>query len=280
MSKTRYLCFLLILPSILCKPVIAHTSIQQKITVLTELIEQSPNNAKLFLARGELYRVHKDWSKAMLDFDRASKFDTADSEVDFYVGRMLLESNKLAKAEEVLKSFLKRVPDHSGARIIHARALLKLGRGVEAAEEYTHAIELHSNPGPGLYLERAKALIDDGDANVNKALDGLDEGVQKLGQLVSLQLFAIDLELKNKRFNDALCRLEKITEQSSRKETYLTRRGEILEKAGRIDEGYEAYNNALSAIRGLPINQQKTQVIMQLKTRVLDALDRSKKLLD
>jgi hypothetical protein len=160
------------------------------------------------------------------------------------------------------------------ARIFHARALLKLGRGIEAAKEYTHTIESHSNPGPELYLERAKALTEEGNANVDAALDGLDAGLQKLGQLVSLQLFAIDLELKKKRFNHALHRLKLIEEKSPRKETYLTLRGEILEKAGRTDEAYEAYTNALSTIQNLSINQQKIQVMIQTKTRVLDALDR------
>ncbi len=276
MPNTKYLIFFVSLSFVVHGTVIAHTSIDKKIATITKLIEQSPDNAQFYLTRGELYRIHKEWSKAIMDFNRAAKLEMGFPEVDFYMGRVFLESDQPKKAEKALKNFIGCVPDHSRARILRARALLKLGRGKEASEEYTHAIELHSKPGPELYLERAKILAEEGDANVDEALEGLDAGLQKLGQLVSIQLFAIDLEIKKKRFNDALCRLEQIAEQSQRKETYLVLRGEILEKAGRIDEGFEAYTEALSAIQNLPTNLQKRQVIIQLKARVIDAIYRLK----
>ncbi len=272
MPNARYLVFLVILSFMSSRPAIAHTSIDKKIADLTKLIQQSPNNTKLYLIRGELYRVHREWSKAMADFNRV----TDSPEVNLYIGRLFLESDQPEKAENTLKIFVECKPEHSRARVFHARALLKLNRRIEAVEEYTQAIRLDKTSGPELYIERAKALTDEGDFNLDEALDGLDAGIQELGQLVTLQLFAIDLELKKKRFNDALFRLDKITEKSPRKETYLARRGEILEKAGRMEEGQKAYTETLSAIHNLPINLRKTQVMVQLKKRVLNALDRLK----
>ena len=145
--------------------------------------------------------------------------------------------------------------------------LVQLDRRREAVEEYTRAIKLCPSPAPRLYLERAKALIDEGDGYVDEALRGLDEGIQKLGPIITLQLYAIDLELKKNQFDAALVRLEHITAKASRKETWLARRGDILEKAGRADQALVAFASALEAIQKLPAHRQSTQAMTQLKAR-------------
>ena len=96
---------------------------------------------------------------------------------------------------------------------------------------------------------------------------GLDEGINKLGPLVTLELAAIDLELRRDNYDAALARLDVITAQSERKEMWLVRRGEILSAAGRSEEAREAFNAALTAIDSLPPARRQSKAITALQLR-------------
>ncbi|MBA2646756.1 MAG: tetratricopeptide repeat protein, partial [Pyrinomonadaceae bacterium] len=92
--------------------------------------------------------------------------------------------------------------------------------------------------------------------------------------LITLQLAALDLELAQKRYDRALTRLERIAAQSPRKETWLARRGEILEQAGRKTEAHAAYAAALAAIETLPPHRRRVKAVTELETRLRAALRR------
>ena len=64
----------------------------------------------------------------------------------------------------------------------------------------------------------------------------MDEGIEKFGELVFLENYAIDLEVTRKNYDAALARLDKLSATMPRKESFLLRRGEILLQAERICE--------------------------------------------
>ena len=101
----------------------------------------------------------------------------------------------------------------------------------------------------------------------------MDDGIERLGPLVTIQLHAIDLELKRKQFDAALARLEKIAAQSPRKETWLARRGEILLQAGRREEARAAYEQALKALDTLPPGRRNVPAMNELERRIKAALE-------
>jgi hypothetical protein len=53
-------------------------------------------------------------------------------------------------------------------------------------------------PEPEIFLERAAALASSGNDHLKDALLGLNEGLAKLGSVMTLELAAYDLELKFK----------------------------------------------------------------------------------
>ena len=268
------LCMCFIVSFVQLRLAVAHAPIEERIEALTKMIEKDQKNADLFLKRGGLYSTHREWTSSVADFERAAELNPDLVAVDMSLGRMFLASGRPVQAEEALKRFILRVPNHAEARVTLATALVQLDRRREAVVEYTHAIKLCPSPAPRLYLERAKALIDEGDGYVDEVLRGLDEGIQKLGPVITLQLYTIDLELKKNQFDAALVRLEQITAKASRKETWLARKGDILEKAGRADQALVAFASALEAIQKLPTHRQNTQAIMQLKAHVIEAQNR------
>lgn len=249
----------------------AHEGVDEHIVALTAKIKRDPKNASLYLQRGELYRVHRNWRRAAADYDRAERLQPSLIIVDLARGRMFFESGRFSQAKFVLDRFLRQRPADVEGLTTRARVLAKLAARTEAVDDFTKAIALMQPPEPELYLERAEVLAAD-TRTIPEALRGLDEGIKRLGPLVTLQLAAIDIELRGKNYDAALTRLDLIAAQSERKETWLVRRGEILKAAGRNQEARDAFNAALVAIDSLPPARRHNRVITALQLRARSGL--------
>ena len=251
----------------------AHEGLHEQIAAITARIKRDPKNASLYLQRGELHRLHRDWARAAADYDRAERLQPALKIVELARGKMLFESGKLQRAKLMLDSFLNQQPGHYDGLIARARVLAKLGARSDAAKDFSRALSVASVPEPELYLERASVLASDAQG-IREALHGLDEGIDKLGPVVTLQLAAIDLELRQKNYDAALTRLDQIAAQSERKEAWLVRRGEILKLAGRDEEARAAFNAALVAIESLPPAHRQNRSVTALELRARSALNK------
>lgn len=272
-AYTKFLLFVCIAISLTLAVDIAraHEGVDEHIVAITAKIKRDPKNASLYLQRGELYRLHRNWTRAAADYDRASRLQPTLTIVDLARGVMLFESGRSQRAKLVLDRFLRQQPAHVEGLITRARVLAKLRLRLEAAHDFTRAMTLSQRPEPELYLERAQVLAGD-KRYVPEALRGLDEGIKQLGPLVTLELAAIDIELRRKNYDAALTRLDLITAQSERKEMWLVRRGEILKAAGRNEEAHVAFNAALVAIESLPPGRRQSRAITALELRARSAL--------
>lgn len=254
---------------------LAHDELHDQIAEVTARIKRTPRDASLYLKRGELYRLHQNWRRAEADYNRAARLQPGLAVVDLARGRMLFEAGRAQSAKISLDRFLLNEPRNLEALVTRARVLVKLGRRIEAGKDLTTAISLTSPPQPELYIERARVLADETGTHpdhIIEALRGLDEGLTKLGPLVTLQLYAVDLELRLKSYDKALARLETVAAQSPRKETWLFRRGEILLLAGRKVEARESFASALAALESLPMHRRRTRVVADLEERLRIAL--------
>ena len=247
----------------------AHEGLHEQIAAITAKIKRDPKNASLYLQRGELHRLHRDWSRAATDYNRAARLQPGLTIVDLARGKMLFESGRLQRSKLVLDRFLSQQPNHFEGLTTRARVLAKLGSTADAIKDFTGAIA--QSPEPELYLERAETTVRDG-KRLDEALSGLDEGIKQLGPIVTLQLPAIELELRRQNYEGALSRLDLIAAQSERKETWLVRRGEILRLAGRDEEARAAFNAALVAIESLPPWRRQSKAVTALQVRARSAL--------
>jgi len=91
---------------------------------------------------------------------------------------------------------------------------------------------------------------------------------------VTLQLYAIELEQFADRHDAALVRLDQIASTAQRKESWLARRGEILEDAGRNEEARLAYAQAIEAIDRLPDSRKATRAMLRLREQAEGAIER------
>lgn len=257
-------------------PALAHQDVAEQIAALDRLLEARPDEAALYLRRGELYRIHGDWASAERDYLRARGLDAGLAAVEFCLGRLKLESADPESALEHLDRYLELRPADAKALLVRGRALVALGRHLAAADDFTAALA-HAGEGfsqPEVYLERARALMAAGPDNVERALQGLDEGIDKLGEPVTLQLYAVDLEVGARRYDAALRRLDRLAAGSVRKEPWLLRKGAILEAAGRPDEAREVYTQAADAIAALPPARRNSRAAQRMELEVRANLER------
>jgi tetratricopeptide (TPR) repeat protein len=276
----KYFCTTLIL--LFCSSLagFSHGDMHLQIQEVTRDLEKQPRNAALYLKRGEVFRAHGDFDSAHADLERAALLEPRMEVLPLARGRLFYEANWPQSAKMALDSFLRNHTNHVEALALRARCLVKMGQRLDGVKDYTRAIEFAADPQPELYLERAQALNDEGPVHYAEAVKGLEDGMKKMGPLVTLQLYAIDLEVKEKKYDAALARLDNASAASPRKETWLARKGEILQTAGRPDQACDAFRSALKAISQLPDTRRNVPAMQELQKRlnaVLEAISKDQK---
>jgi tetratricopeptide (TPR) repeat protein len=200
--------------------------------------ESEPDNAGLYLKRGEIYRLHGQWQAAEADFDRAERLNPALFAVDLGRGKLFLASGRPRRALPALNRYLLRQKDAPEAWLTRARAWAAARRWREA-------------------------------------LNSLDEGVRRLGPLVSLELAALEIELRQKLYDDALARLDRVAANTPRRETWLARRGAILLQARRPREARQAFAEALKLLNTLPHARRNVAANQDLERQIRSGLRRA-----
>lgn len=258
-----------ILPQRAC----AHSELIIQIDAVTAEIQKDPNNAELYLRRGQLRREHSEFDLAKSDFDKVESLSPNWPHLDALRAKLYLDWGWPLTARALADKYLAKNPSNVDALILRARIHQRLSMSRSAANDYDLAIELSAEPSPDLFVERCQLLTNLGSEHLAEALRGLDDGIKRLGPLVTLQLFAIETEVKQQRYDGALARVDQITERSPRKETWLARRAEILVQAGRKAEARKAYEASLAALNSLPPARRNVPAMAELARRIQQAID-------
>jgi predicted Zn-dependent protease len=243
--------------------VYAHGDDQLLIDALTEELAKAPE-ADLFIRRGELFRHHQDWAKAAADLAEAARLEPKLEIVDFFRARLLLESGNVDKALPYIERYLKNVPTEAEGWFLRGDVRAALGEHTAGALDYAEGIRRAPHPRPEHYLRRAKFVAAAPQSDSTRVLAAVDEGIEKIGPVISLMEYAIALELERKDYDGALARVAKAMDHSPRRETWLVRQGDIFLKAGRTTEAIAAYRAALAAIEDLPPRYRDTVPIEKL----------------
>jgi SSS family solute:Na+ symporter len=259
---------------LLAAPVLhAHGDVHDQIAALTLRLRAEPRNAELFLKRGELHRVHGDVEAALADFRAAAAIDPTLEAADLCAARALLKGKRPAEAAARIERVLACRPNDPEALLLRARAASALGETERAAALYPLALDASARPEPDLYVEAARALSAGG--RESDALATLERGLVRLGAVPALELGALDFEVSLARTDAALARLDRLASSSSRPETWLLRRAEVLERSGRRAEARTAYGDALRALEALPARLRGTRAAAALDESVRAGLVRT-----
>src|ERR1044072_6131288 len=121
--QKKLICLVVICVALVPSFVYAHEGLHEQIAAITAKIKRDSKNASLYLQRGELHRLHRDWTRAAADYDRAARVQPDLKIVDLARGKMLFESGRFKHARLTLDRFLSQQPDHYEGLITRARVL-------------------------------------------------------------------------------------------------------------------------------------------------------------
>jgi tetratricopeptide (TPR) repeat protein len=251
----------------------AHPGIEIQLARLAALIEQEPTNVDYLLQRAELYRLHEDYDRALTDLAAAAKQKPDSPGLALARARVCSDLGRTQEALESIETVLTAERNHPEALLLRARCLSRLNRAGEAVVDYNAALRQIPKPAPDLFLERARTQAALG--RFDDAVSGLDEGLTRLGDLVTLQLAGIEYERAQAKFDAALVRVDKVIAGSPVKETWLVLRGEVLEQAGRLTEARKVFQQTLARIAAYPPARHGRGMTLQLEQRARTGLART-----
>lgn len=250
-------------------PAAGHGDLHEQIDDVTRQIAREPT-AALHWRRGELHREHEEYAEALADYQKAAELDPTLAEVELGRGKALLSVGRPGDARAALDRFLAAKPGHAAGLEFRGRALAALGKTREAIADFDQALARAEEPVPETFIERSALHRAAGDSAA--ALKGLDEGIVRLGPILTLQTAAIEIELAEKRHDAALARVALLADAAERKEGWHFQRGTILRAAGRPAEARQAFSDALVALEKLPPRLRALAPTRELEQKIRSAL--------
>jgi manganese oxidase len=249
----------------------AEDDVAEVLEALDEQIAKTPNDGGLYLRRSKLRMLSNRFDQALADLDQANRLSPI-AEIDRERAQVYLSAGWFQTGVEHASRHLAAFPEDAQAYLVRARMRLKLGRHAEAGRDFSLSLQHTKDPPIELFLEHAQALTTQDGLYLNEALGVLEQGMQRLGPAHALQAAALDVELRQKNYPAALSRIDVLMEATSRKDTWLARRGDVLVQAGKIDEARVAYQRALTAITNLPPVQRNRAATRDLESQIKSLL--------
>ena len=225
----RLFCAIAILSALasgLAATLLAHGDIRDRILKVSARIESQGASAELHLKRGELYRLHHDWEKALSDYAAAEKLSQDLPQLAYFRGRLWLEADRPREALPYLDDFLVKNPRHVDTLLLRSRALGRVGRLAQGVEDLNRSILLHPRATPEFFLERAELQKRMGD--ITGAVRGLEEGIELLGPIVSLINTMVKLEVSAGRYDSALQHIQLLPQLLRGQAPWRARRAGVL----------------------------------------------------
>lgn len=250
----------------------AHPGLHEQERAVQEALEARPDDAAMHLRQGRVHAEKHEWDAALESYERARSLGADPDAVDVVAGATLLDAGWPRMAKLRFEAVLVRTPERDDARLGRARAWMKLAHPEEASADYAAALERMAEPRPAYALEQRDALLALG--RREEALDALDRAIARIGRVPTLELAAADLALDLGRTDDALRRLDALLAQSPNHPLWMSRRGQILERAGRTGEARATYSHALDHLHARSARGQSRR-LAALEGELRAALERT-----
>ena len=121
-------------------PLHAHGNVHEFIVKLTEQITKTPNPARLYLSRADLYRIDGSYQEAETDIKMALMFDPHLRGVTKIAAKIARDQKKYAEEITELNVYLTEIEQDGEAWADRARAHEELGHTVQAIADYIREV--------------------------------------------------------------------------------------------------------------------------------------------
>ena len=253
----------------------AHPGLHEQQRAVEEALAAQPSDPAMYLRQGRIQAEQHAFDAALEFYERARRLGADPDEVDVVAGAALLDAGWPRMAKLRFDAVLGRSPERADARLGRARAWMKLDHPEEAVVDYAVALDRMSEPRPAYALEQRDALLALG--RRDEAVTALDRAMSRIGMVPTLQVAAVDLAVELGRTDDALGRLDALLVQSPHHPLWTSRRGQVLENAGRTAEARAAYSDALARVHSRSV-RARSRRLNALEGELRAALERTPRL--
>ena len=236
-----------------CHVVFAHPDLQLQIDQLSAQLEHDPDNVDLLLRRGDLQRRHEHWDLARLDFDRVREIQPDNDTVDWFEGRMEVQSGNAAEGVRYLERFLLNNPGHVIALQNRAEGYLLLNQSLLAAKDFETVIRESDKPAPSIYASGALAYIAAGANHYSAAMDLVQKGLSLFPNEITLTGIATDLSLARSDLDAAKRLINSLPVAVLNLPQWQTRIALLDCQAGNKTEATQRFTNSLVASQGVQV---------------------------
>ena len=239
----------------------SHPSADTRLRAVDRQLSETPS-ANLYVERGKANLQAGRWQEALGDADRALTLHPGLIDALLLRAEVRYTAGEVDQALTAVDALLAAQPQSAAGHHLRARVLRELGRLAEAEIEYDSFIDGERQALPDHYIERADVQAAAG--RLDAAVSGIDAGLTRLGMIATLQLKAVDLEVRRGNFNGAVGRLDRLLERSPRQVFWLVRRAEVLAAAGNVDESRATFESA----RALLPSPTRVGALRELQERI------------
>lgn len=248
----------------------AHAGDHRTLAELDAIIEESPAEAALLVARGALYSRVGQWDKAERDLRLAETLGSKE-DVAFEFGQLYFRRGDYQKALGYIDSYIGANPNYPPAFLLRARAAGEAKQFDLANESYDTYFSLSPDPQPGEYLAAARLLASTKPAGINSALALLDMAISKLGLNPQLQRYAMQLELRRDNTEGALDRWYSLEDQLGETPEWGITLARLLILADNVDEAgrvVQTVKGRLVRLRQTPARKAAGEIIARLERQL------------
>lgn len=216
----------------------AHGDLHEAITRVSKLIEKDPQDVFLYFERGMLYQEHEELEAALADYQRVLSMEPDFNSCLLQMAQINLLRNRPSHALRQIDEYLQREPANPFAYKTRASIRRRLGEHHLVVADLRTMIALKKENAirPEDYFQLSEAILRADLKNYPGAITALEEGIDRLGPVISLQSRLVDLEVLGGRYDDALARIDRIIAALPVKKNWLQKKAEILTLAGRPEE--------------------------------------------
>lgn len=248
----------------------AHGTHSSLMATIDARLAESQADGGLWYQRAVLEFEHEDFAAAAGDFAKAEKLAPGKYAVLWWQGRIFDATGKTNEAKAAMDLYLAKNPDHWGALASRARVLMKLGEADAALADFRASLVNCPDAQPDLVQEVAQAFASHG--QVEEAVGILERGLKRIGQVPSLQLKLLEIEVRAARYDSALSRIGGYQNAATRKEPWMEKRAIILAQAGKTVESQTAWRTLISHLKFLPPAERDSHSMILLSERARQAL--------
>ena len=264
----KNLLLLVVLLALVCsRDVAAHPGAEASIELISQQIEQQPDDQRLHIRRAEAYSHGGQYQLALDDLQRAQTLGPA-NETALTYGLVYFRNKELEPAKHWLDRHLDQYPDDIVGLEYRARLLRDMGDFSASIADYMRLFALHQ-VNPGDYLSAAQMMNTIAGRGTDDALALLDQGLVQLGMIPQLQHYAIELESQRGNYPAALSRLQSLEPALGASPQWKVDLAVLLSRMNRPAESRRWYLAARQQLQGLRVTPARLALQAQVETALL-----------